>query len=56
MDVRCTLCDEPMTEPAVTSAAHWQERLCTVCRSLPPDERKALRDRAMIRMIRDGDE
>ncbi len=26
------------------------------CRALPPNERKALRDFAMIRMIRDGDD
>lgn len=56
MDVRCTLCTEPMTRPTTTSVAHEHEPICDACRALSPDDRKALRDRAMTRMIRDGDD
>lgn len=48
---RCVLCTEPLADLVVTGAEDAD--LCGACGSLPPDERKVLRDQATARIRRE---
>jgi hypothetical protein len=51
MEKRCLLCTEPLADLVVTGAE--DPELCGTCESLPPDERKVLRDQATARIRRE---
>jgi len=51
--LRCILCESLL--PVPTAAANQQEpdtSVCLRCWALTPDERRLLRDRAMVRVLR----
>lgn len=51
MEPRCVLCTEPLADLVVTGADDAD--VCGSCQSLPPDERKVLRDQATARVRRE---
>jgi len=51
MERRCVLCTEPLADLVISGAE--DPDLCGECQSLPPDERKVLRDQATARVRRD---
>jgi hypothetical protein len=48
---RCILCTEPLADLVVTGSEDAD--ICGACQSLPPDERKVLRDQATARVRRE---
>ncbi len=60
METRCPLCNEPMPEGGFVTATVTMangsapDPMCARCVVLPAEDRKPLRDRAMMRMLRNG--
>ena len=51
MESHCPLCTEPLADLVITNVDDAD--LCGTCQSLPPDERKVLRDQATARIRRE---
>lgn len=62
MESRCTLCDGPMPEGGyvlgtvamTTGGSGTSDPMCVRCVTLPAEQRKPLRDKAMVRMLSEG--
>ena len=55
MDAYCLLCYRRLPTPTVSSAVPLQEdpdAICPVCLALSPEDRRALREQAMVRLMR----
>lgn len=54
MDVRCILC-EALVESVETAVLQPEgpDVVCVHCRALAPEERRMLREQAMVRMLRE---
>jgi hypothetical protein len=52
--LRCLLCDQLIREAksATPEPSEDRDAICARCRALPPEERRKLRNQAMIRMLR----
>jgi hypothetical protein len=62
MESQCLLCDQPTGIGGIGSTVRTGNAanpdfavLCAHCTALRPEERRPLRDRAMVRMLRNGD-
>ena len=50
--LRCILCESLLPVPTVAAIDTEHSAICLRCWALTPDERRLLRDRAMVRVLR----
>jgi hypothetical protein len=50
--LRCILCESLLPVPTAVAIAQEPDAVCLRCSTLTPDERRLLRDRAMVRVLR----